>query len=172
MNLRRLAVAAAGTAMIFSSATGTAAASQSGAATDTPSCSAADEWPALINDYGVATPNPGSPEIWGVYNDPISYPICDLPGAGENNWDELEDLSASGNQCLTWDKSGNYVYDATCGRYPASQSWGFIIQSNGTQIKNYYAGKCLAANGTVQIYTYECAPAGDVAQDWSTSSPA
>jgi hypothetical protein len=128
------------------------------------SCPAADTW-TLQNYYGFAA---YLDSVWRI-STAIETPVCDEPGAGENNWDHLEEIFTG--QCITWNGSSNAIYDASCGRYPAAQSWGFIPQSGGTQIENYYAGKCLAGDSsTSTLYLYECAPNGNTAQDWDISA--
>lgn len=172
MNIRRRALIVTEAAMILCAVI---AAVQPAAASTRPSPSASagpsasrvyGDCPSayyLENGDGYEALNSGTSTIWWSSN--FSTSICFVPGAGEDGYYRIKDLS--NGKCLTWDKSGNYIYDATCGQYPASQSWNIITQSGGNQIWNYYANKCLAGNAlNADLYTYACAPSGDQAQDW------
>jgi hypothetical protein len=129
-------------------------------------CSISDE-EVMSNYYGFATDNYGSTD-WEIGG--MASGICIQVGAGEDGYDHIVDYSDDG-LCVTWNGTFNTMYDATCGRYPAAQSWEELPEAKGTvEIWNYYASKCLAGNtDDATLYLYVCAPNGDRAQDWTVT---
>lgn len=101
--------------------------------------------------------------------------VCEAPGAGidASMWFQYQSGTNTTDQCLTWNKAENYIYDATCGKHPYAQSWAVGPSSNSLEIKNLYGGKCLAAqaNTDTPMYLYACAPGGnDANQDWDNAA--
>jgi hypothetical protein len=101
--------------------------------------------------------------------------ICLAPQAndpGVFRWEDVNSNQTLTGQCLTWNGSTGYIYDASCGRYPASQDWYNSPYGIATDLEyeNVYAGKCLAAspNAGTPLYVYSCATGGhDKNQNWA-----
>ena len=108
----------------------------------------------IYNSYGTQGWNSGNDLI---YAGDIQDHFCTAAESPFSGYVYIKDTT-QGSKCVTWVQAANWFDLATCGQYPASQSYKFTSVSMGLEIYNYYAGDCEAADAdNIPVYGYACA---------------